>query len=391
MERVDIFVSGGGIAGLTAAAVFAARGWSVALADPAPPESADVDTRSTAFLQPARRLFDAAGIWDALAPSSAPLDILRVIDTAGWPPVETARRDFAATDVGEVTFGWNLPNAVTRPALVAALRRQGGVRLHLGAGFRALVMRDREAVVTLSDGTRIGAALVVAADGRASPVRAAVGIDVALTRYGQRALAFAVTHPEPHGNVSTEIYNRGGAFTLVPMPDRDGVPASAVVWMEDAPRAERLAALPPEDLATEATTRSGAVLGSLSLAGPVRDWPVVTQTARRMTEPRVALVAEAAHVLPPIGAQGLNTSLADIAALAEAMSLGDDPGDAAVLATYERTRATDIRQRAAAIDLFNRVCRSGAPAIQAARSAGLRALHDLAPARRAVMRAGLGG
>jgi 2-octaprenyl-6-methoxyphenol hydroxylase len=390
MERVDIFVSGGGIAGLTAAAVFAARGLSVKLADPAPPGSADVDTRSTAFLQPARRLFEEAGVWDALAPFAAPLDVLRVVDTAGWPPVETARRDFVATDVGEETFGWNLPNAVTRPALVAELHRQGRVDLRFGAGFRDLVVRDREAVVSLSDGTRIGSTLVVAADGRASPVREAVGIDVSLTRYGQRALAFSVTHPEPHGNVSTEIYNRGGAFTLVPMPDRDDMPASAVVWMEDAARAERLAALPPDELGAEATVRSGTALGPLTLAGPVRDWPVVTQTARRLTDPRVALVAEAAHVLPPIGAQGLNTSLADIAALAEALTLSDDPGDAAVLAAYARARGTDIRLRAAAIDLFNRVCRSGTPAIQAVRSAGLRTVHDLAPARRAVMRAGLG-
>ncbi len=390
MEAADIFISGGGIAGLTAAAALSARGWRIVLADPAPPQSGAADTRSTAFLSPARRLFEEAGVWQDLAPHATPLDVLRVIDTSGWPPIERARREFAAADLGEETFGWNVPNAISRPALARALRDRADVDLRLGAGFRSLLVRDREALVTLTDGSRIAARLVVAADGRASPVREAAGINVAITRYGQRALAFAVTHPEPHGNVSTEIYNRGGAFTLVPLPDRDGAHASAVVWMDDARRAAELSDRGPEAIGTEATTRSGALLGPLTLASAVGSWPIVTQVAVRLTTPRVALIAEAAHVMPPIGAQGLNTSLTDIAALAKALTR-DDPGEEVALAAYARSRHGDIRARATAIDLFNRVCRSGAPPIRALRSTGLIATHDLAPLRRLAMRAGLGG
>jgi 2-octaprenyl-6-methoxyphenol hydroxylase len=173
------------------------------------------------------------------------------------------------------------------------------------------------------------------------------------------------------------------------MADREGRHASAVVWMEDGPRAVSLAALDPVALEAEATTRSAGVLGPLEVVPPVGAWPVLTQVADRLTAPRTALVAEAAHVLPPIGAQGLNVSLADIAVLAGSLR-GDDPGAEAGLAAYARARQADIRVRAAAIDLFNRVCRSGAPPVQALRRAGLSALHDLAPLRRGLMRAGLG-
>ena len=139
------------------------------------------------------------------------------------------------------------------------------------------------------------------------------------------------------------------------------------------------------------TERSCGVLGRLTLASPRRVWPVVTQTAERLTAERTALVAEAAHVLPPIGAQGLNTSLHDVAelvALAEA-----DPaalGTPKMLTAYAKAREGDVRNRARVIDLFNRVCKSGEPAVQAIRLAGLRAVYDMAPVRKGVMRAGLG-
>ncbi len=393
MDNADIFVSGGGIAGLAAAAILSQAGWRVCLADPAPPaedaETAGADLRSTAFLQPARDLLDRAGLWDRLAPHAVPLDVLRIVDTSGWPPAERARRDFRASDLDIGSFGWNVPNWLTRRELTDAVRAR--VDLRLGVGFRDMLVRDREVLVTLTDGQRLRARLVVGADGRASPVREAAGFAVRTIRYGQKALAFAVTHPEPHANVSTEIYNAGGAFTLVPLPDSDGQPSSAVVWMNDGPRAVTLAQLDAAAFSAEATTRSCALLGPLSLRGGRRLWPVITQVAGALTAPRCALMAEAAHVLPPIGAQGLNTSLHDVAALAQALGGADDPGADAVLATYGWGREADIRARAALIDLYNRVCRSGEAPIEAFRRTGLAVLHGVAPLRRGIMRAGLGG
>jgi 2-octaprenyl-6-methoxyphenol hydroxylase len=394
-HSVDVFISGGGIAGLAAAASFGQAGFSVVLADPAPPadaaEAEGSDLRSTAFLQPARDLFERAGLWDTLAPHAMPLEVLRAVDTVGWPPEIRASRDFRADDISDRPFGWNLLNWQTRHALTGTIAAMPNVDLRMGTGFARLLTRDREAIVTLSDGGTLAARMVVAADGRDSPVREAVGIGVKTTRYGQKAIAFTVTHPHPHENVSTELYNAGGAFVLVPLPDLRGGPASAVVWMNDGRRSLDLMAMDEAAFSREATLRSCDMLGELTLASPRRLWPVVTQQAEALAAERTAIVAEAAHVLPPIGAQGLNTPLHDVVALVDLAAA--DPanlGARKMLAAYEGLRARDIRARAAVIDLFNRVCRSGEVPVQALRLAGMKAVHDIAPLRRAVMRAGLG-
>lgn len=394
-ETVDIFISGGGIAGLVAAATFGHARFSVLLADPAPPvtrsDDDGADLRSTAFLQPARALFEQIGLWDVLAPHAIPLDALRIVDTTGWRPGIRETRLFQARDIGDGPFGWNLPNWLTRREVLHHLHRQPGIELALGTGFSRMLTRTREAIVTLADGRCIRARLVIGADSRASPVRDAAGIGVNTIRYGQKALAFSVTHPLPHNNISTEIYNQGGAFTTVPLPDHKGSPASAIVWMSPGARALELGAMDPAAFNTVMTEQSCGLLGPLTLASVSNIWPIVTQTADRLTAERTALVAEAAHVLPPIGAQGLNTSLHDVAALYDlAVATPDELGSPSMLALYTRSRECNIARRAHAIDLYNRVCQSGEPPIQALRSIGLKTVYDLAPLRRSIMRAGLG-
>ena len=395
MQDTDIFISGGGIAGLVTAAGFAAQGLRVTLADPAPPpEDSDAegsDLRSTAYLAPACALLERLGLWSELLPRATPLKTLQVIDSAGDPPEAITTRAFQAADLGEAAFGWNLPNWLTRKLLADLLHSRDGVDLRFGTGFSDILTRDREAIVTLTDGTRLRCRLAVAADGRGSPLREALGIGTEITRYGQKALAFVVGHDVPHANVSTEIYLSGGAFTLVPLPDHEGRGASAVVWMNDGPVAADLLALPPETFAEAATRRSTGILGDLTLLSKRASWPVITQRARALTAERTAIVAEAAHVLPPIGAQGLNTSLHDVAALLDlAQEKPETVGDRAYLAAFEKRRARDVRARAQAIDLFNRVCKSDSAPVQALRSLGLKAVHDIAPLRKGVMRAGLG-
>ena len=391
LKSTDVFISGAGLAGLVAALGLAKAGVSVTLADPGGGAGggAGDDLRSTAYLQPARDLLAEIGLWSRLEPEATPLEVLRVIDCQGDPPERRTERAFASSDLGAPAFGWNLPNALTHSVLSKAARATDGIDFH-NTGFARLLARDGEARITLDDGTRLSARLAIAADGRASPLREAAGIGVDTKRYGQKALAFAVTHPVPHEAVSSELYLSGGAFVLVPLPDVEGQPASAVVWMNDGPEAERLAALDIPAFNAAASRRSTEVLGPLSLVTARQIWPVVTQKAERLTSRRVALVAEAAHVLPPIGAQGLNTSLGDIRALIDLAR--DAPGDLGArdfLDRYERRRGPAIATRARAIDLYNRLCRSDAPEVQVLRSLGLKLVHDVAPLRREVMRAGL--
>ena len=392
---VDIFISGGGIAGLTAAAAFAHQGLSVVIADPSiPPETIGADgsdLRSTAFLAPARELLESIGLWASVANYAEPLNTLRVIDCQGHPPEPRTDRAFQSTDLGAPSFGWNVPNWLTRKVLTDTLSHSATVDVRLGVGFARLVTREREAIITLTSGDQVRARLAIAADGRASPLRAAAGIDFKTTRYGQKAHAFIVAHELAHNNVSTELYLSGGAFTTVPLPDHKGQHCSAIVWMNDGAEALRLNALNESDFAAAATRRSCQVLGNMTLMSPRNVWPIVTQEAGRLTSERVALMAEAAHVLPPIGAQGLNTSLRDISILAElASSQKDALGTKTFLAAYEKARGRDIRLRAQFIDLYNRICRSDLPPLQDLRSAGLKLVHDVAPLRRTIMTAGMG-
>lgn len=391
----DILISGGGVAGLTAAAAFGASGFRTICVDPTPPVTSEAeagaDMRTTAFLHPSRGVLEAAGLWARLEPYAAPLQIMRIIDAGGEKPEARLTRDFNASELSDLPFGWNLQNWLLRREMVARLAELPLVDFRAGVATAGLITREAGAEVTLSDGTRVHARLVVAADGRNSFIRDAAGLRVKTTRYGQKALAFAVTHPEPHHNVSTEIHRSGGPFTLVPLPDRDGLHSSAIVWMERGPEADRLAALPVPEFEAEMNARSTGILGPLTLATRRSVWPMMTQIAERFTAQRVALIAEAAHVIPPIGAQGLNMSLADLTCLLDLCQ--KDPahiGEPAMLGAYNRRRWPEVKAREIGIDLLNRASMVEARPLRDLRAGVLGALYSLGPVRKTLMKAGLG-
>jgi len=391
----DIVVSGGGVAGLCAAGIMGHAGFSVLCLDPSPPITAHdakgADLRTTAFLQPAQALLDQIGLWDRLAPFAAELRVMRIVDAGGAVPEPRVVKEFKASDISDKPFGWNLPNWLLRREMVAHLDTLPNVTFRPGIGTSTVFTRQAHARVALSDGTRVTARLVIAADGRNSPVREAAGIGVKTTRYGQKALAFAVTHPIPHSNVSTEIHRSGGPFTLVPLPDHDGQPCSAVVWMETGPQVQRLAALEAGEFEEAMNDRSCLLFGPLTLASRRTVWPIISQVAERMSAERVALVAEAAHVVPPIGAQGLNMSLGDMRVLLDlARAAPDRLGDRQMLDDYHRQRHTEVRARVAGIDLLNRASMMHAQPLRDARAMGLKAIYGLAPVRKTLMQLGLG-
>jgi len=203
---------------------------------------------------------------------------------------------------------------------------------------------------------------------------------------------FRSTHPEPHEGVSTEIHRTGGPLTLVPMPDLDGRASSSVVWMVPSDRADRLAALDDAALGAELTAETMGLFGPLTVAGARGVWPIIAQIALRLRGERLALAAEAAHVIPPIGAQGLNMSLADIECLARLIEAdrGGDPGAAALLARYEARRWPETAARVAGIDVLNRFALAEAQPLRDMRRIGLKAIHDLPPVRGLAMRLGMG-
>uniref|UniRef100_UPI00403FF37B UbiH/UbiF family hydroxylase n=1 Tax=Thioclava sp. GXIMD4216 TaxID=3131929 RepID=UPI00403FF37B len=393
--QTDILISGGGVAGLTAAAAFGTAGFKVICVDPMPPvtdaQAEGADMRTTAFLQPSVKILEAAGLWQRLVPFAAALQIMRIIDAGGEKPEARLTRDFDASDISDQPFGWNLPNWLLRREMVARLAELPNVDFRAGVATTGLVTRRAEARVTLSDGTLVQAKLVIGADGRDSFIRQAAGIGAKLHHYGQKALAFAVTHPVPHENVSTEVHRTGGPFTLVPLPDRDGAHCSAIVWMERGAEADRLAALDKEAFEAAMLERSTGILGPLTLATRRAVWPMRVQHAQALNGERVALIAEAAHVIPPIGAQGLNMSLADIGCLLElSRKHAEDLGSAQMLTAYHRARWPEVRARIAGIDMLNRVSMIAPRPLRDLRAGALGAIYGLKPVRQLMMRAGLG-
>lgn len=390
--RTQIMISGGGVAGLTAACLFGTNGFDVICVDPNPPvterEADGADLRSTAFLQPSVHVLERAGLWHQLAPFATPLQTMQIADAGDDGQLRNARA-FDASDISDLPFGWNLPNWLIRRELVARIKTLSNIDFRPGTGTDRMLARTSGARLWLSDGTQVEADLVIAADGRNSALRQEAGIEVKTTRYGQMALAFAVTHPIAHSNVSTEIHRSGGPFTLVPLPDHNGLPSSAVVWMENADAAHKLFELDEADFEHAMSERSCHLLGPLTLASKRSLWPIISQLATRFSAKRLALVAEAAHVVPPIGAQGLNMSLADLQSLLD-LSAKHALGGADMLDAYDAARRHQVGFRVKGIDLLNRTSRAEADWLRAARSWGIGAIHDTKPIRTSLMQMGLG-
>lgn len=374
---------GAGAVGLAAALVLDADGFRVVLIGP---RGARPDGRTVALLDGSVRLLEAAGAWDALRAEAAPLERLRILDDTGSlfrPPPAT----FRAEEIGLLAFGWNVESA----ALVAGLGEravQAGIPWRQ-VGAEGLEMEADRARLALGDGSTLTASLVIAADGRRSRLRELAGIGVNERRYPQAALTTLLAHARPHGNASTEFHTREGPFTLVPLPGQ----RSSLVWVAAPERGEHLMALDDAALGRRIEDQSRSMLGAVHIDGPRGLVPLGHLTVERYTASRLALAGEAAHAFPPIGAQGLNLGMRDIAALrdvlVDARAAGEDIGGASALGLYERGRARDVSLRARAVDLLNRSLLADLLPADFARGLGLAAVSAWGPLRRAVMREGL--
>ena len=392
MRQCDIIVAGGGLAGLTAAAAFGKRGFDVVCCGQDESKgTADKDNRVTAFLGPSCSVLGDAGLWDLIEGDATPLSVMCVADIPQDSAAALRAHAFRSEMINEHGFGYAVPNRRLAAALEQSLAAAPNVDLQRGNGVRCALPRLSDAVVTLEDGSRIRARLVVAADGRESVLRSQAGIGVRRFGLGQKALSFDVIHDRPHDNVTLEIHESGGPFTLVPIADIDGLPASSAVWMETGIRAEQLAGMGDAEFNQAMNDRSRGLRGRLSLAGQRRLWPVNCQLAVRFAADRLALIGEAAHAVPPIGAQGLNMTLADIAALLE--FAGDNRsrlGANAMLRQFDRTRRPQAAVRAAGVMALNFASFASPALIRNLRRRGLAGIESAPAIRRRLMRMGMG-
>ena len=396
-RNIDIFISGAGPAGLLASLSFASLGYSVFCVDPKKPVTQSnedgADLRTTAFLQPAKTFMASLGLWEKLEPFAIPMEIMRIIDSEGdnWPPRETTAKDFLASEISDLPFGWNIPNWLLRRTLLENAMEYSNLELKFGLTTSSIIRRDDAAFVYLNDGSQIKSKLIIGADGRDSLVRDKSQIKISKREFSQKALTFIVTHERPHKNASIEIHRSGGPFTFVPLADFEGKPCSSVVWMDSNKNVKRLLTLKPKEFEEEANNRSCMHLGKLRVISEISDWPIISQLAKQLTAKRTALIAEAAHVLPPIGAQGLNMSLADIKSLHE---LAKSPSRLSnineILSKYEQSRNLDIKTRVLGINALNEVSKSSISVAQKSRTLGINFLHSSPKIRHRLMQLGLG-
>lgn len=384
----EAVVIGAGPAGLCSALALARSGIATTIVDPGQVLARGAgDQRTAALFAGSIDFLRNLGVWGELEKVAAPIAGIRIVDGLGGL-LKSPEVTFTGKELGLDQLGYNVPHQ----PLVAALTRAAGevgplLRIARGAAVSSAEAGASGVTLALSDGAELFCRLAVAADGRRSVTRVASGIGVRTWTYPQSAIACSFEHRRGHGGWSTELHRPSGPCTTVPLPGN----ASSLVWVERPDEAERLAKLDESAFRAALEGVLQGLLGSIGRIGPRGSFPLAGLQADELARNRIALVGEAAHVLPPIGAQGLNLGLRDAATLADCVAdaAGGDIGAPAVLSAYTSARAADVASRIFGIDIFNRSLLSRSAPVQLARGVGLHALRALGPVRRALMREGL--
>ncbi|MET0568989.1 MAG: UbiH/UbiF family hydroxylase [Hyphomicrobiaceae bacterium] len=384
---VDCVVVGTGAAGAAVALAVAREGLRTIAIGPVVSADPARDPRSTALFSGSIAFLRHLGVWRHLEPAAARLVGLRLVDDTGGV-LRAPEILFRAQELGLSEFGYNIENSSLLQALHECARASDNLDLAQDE-VTALTIADEHADVELAHGAHVHARIVVGADGRRSLTRASAAIGTRDWTYPQSAIATRFRHSRPHGGISTEFHRSSGPLTTVPLAED----ASSLVWVEEPAETRRLMDLPADRFARELEHRLQGLLGTICDVSARAAFPLAGLSAARMFGHRVALVGEAAHVLPPIGAQGLNLGLRDAATLAEilgdALAAGDDPGGEARLAEYDRRRRADVVSRTIAVDLLNRSLILDFVPLHLLRGAALHMLDAVPWLRRRVMQEGM--
>jgi 2-octaprenyl-6-methoxyphenol hydroxylase len=376
----EVAVIGGGPAGLVSALALASAGVeTVLIARPAP-----ADHRTTALLAGSVTALETLGAWADCRPHAAPLRKIRIIDDTRRL-IRAPETVFDATEIELEAFGYNIENRHLLTALDAHAVALNLPRLSTDA--LEVKADDVGVTVTYGDG-EVRARLVVGADGQRSLCRTAAGITATRHDYRQTAITLNLSHARPHQDTSTEFHTNSGPFTLVPLPGQ----RSSLVWVLDPESASSFATLNDEGLSAEIERRSGSLFGKVGVEPGRGIFPLSAQTASAFGRSRIVLVGEAAHVVPPIGAQGLNLGLRDGATIAEivadARRQNRDVGGPDVIRQYDSQRRADITSRTIAVDMLNRSLLTDFLPVQGARGLSLFLMDRVGPLRRRLMREG---
>ena len=385
-DECEIVVIGAGLSGLIATSTLGRLGVEVICCDEKKPANECLDdNRVTAFLGSSIDLLKEAVDWQSIRRQALPLKNMRIVDSSA----EHNSQSFFSDMIGEKQFGFALPNHILIKALKAQISSLPNIKIRSSVTMVQQLPRLSEIIITLEgdETCHIRADLAVAADGRNSALRSLAGIATRRFGFHQKSLSFNVAHSKPHGGETVEIYAAGGPFTLVPI---DEPFASSCVWMANNSESERLMSLSDDDFVAEANRRSLGQLGTLRLTGVRKIWPAVAQLADRFIAERVVLVGEAAHMVPPIGAQGMNMTMADIAELRRLVSdCRDQLAAPQMLSRYHQSRYGAVLARMTAIMALNWMSANDNGAIHQIRQKGLSFFAKTPFLRNPLMRMGM--
>ena len=375
-----VIVAGGGLAGYTAALALARPGFEVAAVAP---KRAREDGRTTALLASSVAFLRELGVWDEVAKHASPLATMRIIDATGRL-LRAPELAFHASEIGLEAFGYNVANTDLLKALAKACTSTGRVTFIEGA-VESAIFGDGLQQVTLDDGRILSANLVIGADGRNSAIRRLSGAGEREWSYPQTALVLDFRHTHPHHDASTEFHTAEGPFTFVPLgPDRCGL-----VWVQRPEKAGDRMQWRTEALEREIERQMDSMLGRITITSPVQAWKLSGLVAKAFGGPGWVLAGEAAHVFPPIGAQGFNLGIRDVELIAEMARGMEAPRLSSLGPRYNLRRFADVTSRTASVDILNRSLLSGFLPVQLARIAGMHAINMVGPLRRLLMREGV--
>jgi 2-octaprenyl-6-methoxyphenol hydroxylase len=397
----DVIICGGSYAGMITALALAQQlgpELRITVVDRAlgPPVGTVADCRATALSAASVNLLTALELWSHLSGHAQPVSAIELTDTALTAAVRPVVMTYDNTTTQGTPASWILPNPTLGAALAAAISTRPSIRWERGAEVLRAEAGDAVTSLVLADGRQIAAALVIAADGRASRLREQAGIKMIGHDHSQIGIVTTIQHSEPHGGRAIQHFLPGGPFAVLPLI---GGHASCVTWSEDADKARAILALGADAFLAEIDSRMAGARGTLSLpdGAPRQSWPLESRMARSFVAPRLALVGDAAHSVHPIAGQGLNLAIRDVAALvecvADAANAGGDTGATGVLERYERWRRFDSGLSTAAFDGLNLLFSNDWAVVRAARSTGLAVINSIAPAKRLLVQeaAGLSG